>query len=43
MLSLEECKEYLGDTSLSDEQIEELRDALYEWVEAIIEKNRSDN
>ena len=29
MLTVKECREYLGDSNLSDEQIEEFRNALY--------------
>lgn len=29
MLSVEECRKYLGDPNLSDEQIIEIRDYLY--------------
>ena len=36
MLSIEECKEYLGD-ELSDSQIEIFRNALYEIVEPILD------
>ncbi len=37
MLSIEKCKEYLGETDLSDEQIEDLRDNLYVMVENILD------
>lgn len=33
MISIEECKKYLGRTSLTDAQIEKRRDALYAFVE----------
>jgi hypothetical protein len=33
VISLKECRKYLEDTNLSDKQVEELRDALYELGE----------
>ena len=36
MLSTEECKKHLGDT-LTDQQIENLRDALYALVENVLD------
>lgn len=37
MLSIEECKKHIGN-KLSDEQIENLRDALYTLVENIVDE-----
>lgn len=38
MLSVEECREFIGDSSdLSDEQIVELRDALYEFGDIVLD------
>jgi hypothetical protein len=33
MLSVDECKKYLDDPSLSDKQVAELRDYLYTFIE----------
>ena len=38
MLSVEECKEHLGDVNLSDEQVEGFRDALYALVENLLDE-----
>lgn len=38
MLSTEECREHLGLTDLTDEQIERLRDALYVFVEKLVDE-----
>mgnify|MGYP006268359017 CR=1 FL=1 len=38
MLSLEECKKYVGD-DLSDEKIIELRDVLYSFAESALDKH----
>ena len=37
MLSIEECKKFIGETKRSDKEIEELRDALYVSVEKILD------
>lgn len=37
MISVEKCKEYLGESPLTDEQIESLRSALYALVENIVD------
>lgn len=36
-LSIEECKKYLGETNLSDKEIEELRDALCSFIDGILD------
>jgi len=38
MLSVEKCREYLEGLELSDEQIEQLRDALYSIIEQVLDK-----
>lgn len=38
MLSIEQCKEILGDRTISDDQTEEVRNALYALVENIIDE-----
>lgn len=38
MLSLEECKKYIGD-DLSDEKIIEIRDVLYSFAESALDKH----
>ena len=38
MLSVERCKEILGNKKISDSQIEKLRDALYALVENIVDE-----
>lgn len=37
MLSIEECRRILGDDKLSDEEIEELRDDLYAWLNEVLD------
>ncbi len=37
MLSIQRCREHLGETDLSDKQIEEFRDNLYVLCETIID------
>lgn len=37
MLNVEDCRKYLGKTSLSDKQVEELRGALYALVENMLD------
>ena len=37
MLSVERCKEILGNKTISDSQIEKLREALYALVENIVD------
>jgi hypothetical protein len=37
MLSIERCKEILGDRTISDSQAESLRDALYGMVDSIMD------
>lgn len=37
MLSIEECREYLDDKNLSDEEVLEIRDNLYGLAEIAIE------
>jgi hypothetical protein len=37
MLSTQECREYLGNTTLSDKQIEELRSVIYALVENMLD------
>ncbi len=45
MISIEKCKEYLGDTNMTDVEIKELRDTLYAFVESILDNEmcNSDN
>ena len=38
MLSIERCKEILGNKTISDSQIEKLREALYALVENIVDE-----
>ena len=38
MLSIERCKEILGNRNISDSQIEKLREALYALTENIIDE-----
>lgn len=38
MLSVPECRKYLTDSTLSEEQIEGLRDALYVLVEKVLDE-----
>lgn len=33
MITIEECKKYIGNLNLTDKQIEEVRDLLYAFVE----------
>tara|TARA_B100000745_G_C20154676_1_gene395668 strand:+ start:2907 stop:3032 length:126 start_codon:yes stop_codon:yes gene_type:complete len=40
MLSIEECRKYLGD-DLSDKQVEELRDALYTLIDKVLDEHFS--
>jgi len=37
MLSVNECREYLGESNLSNEQIKQLRDTLYVLAENLID------
>lgn len=37
MLSIERCKEILGDRTISDSEMESLRDALYATVDSIMD------
>lgn len=37
MLSIEECKKYIGDLDLTDKQIEEVRDILSAFVEQALD------
>lgn len=50
MLSIEECRQYLGNTRVSDKEVEQLRNSLYSIAGLIIdqtvseyEENRFDN
>ena len=50
MLSIEECRKYLGNSQVSDKEVEQLRNALYSIAGLIIdhtvagnEENNSDN
>ena len=38
MLSTEKCKEYLAGMPLTDQQIKDLRDALYALVENVLDE-----
>ncbi len=38
MLSVERCKEILGKKSISDSQVEKLREVLYSLVENVIDE-----
>lgn len=42
MLSIEKSKELLNDDSLSDEEVEKIRDDMYELAEIIFEKWKID-
>ena len=33
MLSIEQCREILGDDSLTDNDVSDLRDTLYAWID----------
>lgn len=37
MLTIDECKNYIGDLNLTDEKIEEVRDLLYASVEQALD------
>lgn len=37
-LTVEECREYLGDTDMTDEQIEDLRDALCVLIDNALDR-----
>jgi len=37
LLSVSKCRDLLGQTKLNDKQVEELRDALYVFVENILD------
>lgn len=37
MLSIEECKNYIGDLNLTDKQLEEVRDVLSAFVEQALD------
>jgi len=39
MLSIEECKEYLKDSELTDEKIREIRGVLYGFAEGVLDKH----
>jgi hypothetical protein len=50
MLTLEECRKYLGNTAISDQELEQLRNSLYLITDLIISQtvegngeNRSNN
>lgn len=43
MISLEDCKKYVGHLNLSDEEILEMRDAIYELVGQVIEDGLSNS
>lgn len=36
MLTVEQCRTYLTDTALTDEQVEQLRDALYAVTQGVL-------
>ncbi|MEI8229739.1 MAG: hypothetical protein WCG83_01215 [Candidatus Peregrinibacteria bacterium] len=36
MLTIDECRAYLKDLALTDEQVEQLRDALYAVTQAVL-------
>ncbi len=38
MLSVEKCKKYLDGNSFTDEEIEEIRNSLYQAAELLIDK-----
>jgi len=38
MLSVEKCKEYLSDNYNTDDEIEEIRNSLYQAAELLIDK-----
>ncbi|MEM9336408.1 MAG: hypothetical protein AAGA35_00960 [Patescibacteria group bacterium] len=41
MLSIEECRKYLGETKLSDKEIEDIRDGLQELIVGILDEEFS--
>lgn len=41
MISINQCKEILGDSNFSDEQITEVRDILYAMVEQVFDEYES--
>lgn len=38
MLSIEECRKYLGKVELTDKQVEQLRDAITEMVGCLLDE-----
>jgi hypothetical protein len=38
-LTIKDCRKFLGDETLTDEKVEEIRDALYSLVESVFDKN----
>ena len=43
MLSINECRKYLGNTDISDKEVEQLRNALYSIAGLIIDHTVSEN
>lgn len=37
MLSVEECQKYLRDENLSDKEVEEIRNLLYNFIEMVLD------
>ncbi len=39
MIPIKECKEYLADVAISDEEVEMFRDALYSLAEVVLDEH----
>ena len=42
MISIERCREILGEAQMPDSEVEKLRDSLYAVVESILDNNHLD-
>lgn len=38
-ISIQMCRDVLGKTDLTDQEIEQLRDSLYVWLERLLEQH----
>jgi hypothetical protein len=43
MISIERCKEILGEPQMADSEVEKLREALYAMVESILDNHFEEN
>ena len=43
MISIERCKEILGEAQMPDSEVEKLREALYAMVESILDNHFEEN